>query len=77
MLWQAALESPKTRQSMDPATFGVLDTLLKTADVKETAERVRILVEITPDVLKLSGKQKQAVGQEDRGKKIDPKQSVR
>jgi hypothetical protein len=77
MLGQAALESPKTRQSMDPATFGVLDTLLKTADVKETAERVRILVEITPDVLKLSGKQKQAVGQEDRGKKIDPKQSVR
>ena len=54
---QAALESPKTRQSMDPATFGILENLLKTADVKETAERVRILVEITPDILKLGGKQ--------------------
>jgi hypothetical protein len=55
---QAALESPKTRQSMDPATFGILETLLKTADVEETAERVRILVEITPDILKLGGTQK-------------------
>lgn len=53
---RAALESPKTRQSMDPATYGVLETLLKTAEVTQTAERVRILVEITPDILKtLSG----------------------
>jgi hypothetical protein len=58
MFGQAGLESPKARQSMDPATFGVLETLLKTADVKATAERVRILVEITPDILKLSGGQK-------------------
>ena len=58
MFGQAALEGPKTRQSMDPATFGVLETLLKTADVKATAERVRVLVEITPDVLKLGGTQK-------------------
>jgi hypothetical protein len=55
---RAALESPKTRQSMDPATLGVLETLLKTADITETAERVRILVEVTPDILKLSGAQK-------------------
>ena len=58
MFGQAGLESPKARQSMDPATFGVLETLLKTADVKATAERVRILVEITPDILKLGGGQK-------------------
>jgi hypothetical protein len=58
MFGQAALDSPKTRQSMDPATLGVLETLLRTADVKQTAERVRILVEITPDILKLSGTQK-------------------
>jgi hypothetical protein len=50
---QAALETPKTRQSMDPATFGVLKTLLKTAEVTESTERVRILVEITPDILNL------------------------
>ena len=55
---RAALESPKTRQSMDPATLGVLEALLKTADIKETAERVRILVEVTPDILKLNGAQK-------------------
>jgi hypothetical protein len=59
MFGRAALESPKTRQTMNPATFGVLETLLKTADIAETAERVRILVEITPDILKLSGSQKQ------------------
>jgi hypothetical protein len=59
MFGQAALESPKTRQTMNPATFGVLETILKTADITKTAERVRILVEITPDILKLSGSQKQ------------------
>lgn len=59
MFGQAGLESPKTRQTMDPATFGVLETLLKTADITESAERVRILVEITPDILKLSSSQKQ------------------
>jgi hypothetical protein len=58
MFGRAALESPKTRQSMDPATLGVLETLLKTADITETAGRVRLLVEVTPDILKLSGAQK-------------------
>src|ERR1019366_4339458 len=37
---RAELESPKTRQSMDPATYGVLETLLKTAEVTQTAEQV-------------------------------------
>jgi hypothetical protein len=55
---QAGLESPKTRRTMDPATFGVLETLLKTADITQAAERVRILVEVTPDILKLSGSPK-------------------
>jgi hypothetical protein len=54
---QAALASPKTRQSMDPATLAVVETLLKTADVEATAERVRILVEVTPGILKLGGTQ--------------------
>jgi hypothetical protein len=58
MFGRAALEGPKTRQSMDPATFGVLETLLKTADITAAAERVRVLVEVTPDILKLSGAQK-------------------
>jgi hypothetical protein len=55
---RAALESPKTRQSMDPASLAVLESLLKTADVTVAAERVRVLIEVTPDVLKLSGPQK-------------------
>jgi hypothetical protein len=55
MLGQAGLESPKTRKSMDPATFEAAETLLKSADVSATAERVRILVELTPDILKLGG----------------------
>ena len=50
---QVALESANTRQSMDPATFDVLENLLKTADIEATAERVRILLEVTPEVLKL------------------------
>jgi hypothetical protein len=52
---RAGLESSKTRESMDPVTFGVLESVLKTADVSASAERVRILVEFTPDILKLGG----------------------
>ena len=33
------------------ATLGVLLTLLKTADVSASGERVRILMELTPDIL--------------------------
>jgi len=58
MIGSAGLESSKTRQSMDPATLNVLETMLKTADVSASAERVRILVELTPDVLKLGGPRK-------------------
>jgi hypothetical protein len=52
---RAGLESSKTRDSMDPVTYGVLETVLKTADVSASAEQVRIMVEFTPDILKLSG----------------------
>ena len=58
LLGRAALEGPKTRQSMDPVTFGVLETMLKTADISATAEQVRIMVEFTPDILKLGGPKK-------------------
>jgi hypothetical protein len=52
---RAGLESPKTRQTMDPATFDILEILLKTANITQSAERVRILIEITPSIFKLSG----------------------
>jgi hypothetical protein len=58
MFGRAALETSKTRQSMDPVMLDIVETLFKTADITETAERVRILVEVTPDILKLSGAQK-------------------
>ena len=53
MVGTAGLESPKTRQSMDPKALALLQTLLTTAEVTQAAERVRILVELTPDILKL------------------------
>jgi hypothetical protein len=59
MFGRAGLDSPKTRQSTDPAALAMLQTLLTTAEVTQAAERVRILVEITPDVWKLSGPVKQ------------------
>jgi hypothetical protein len=53
MFGRAGLDGPKTRQSMDPAALAMLQTLLSTAEVTQAAERVRILVELTPDVFKL------------------------
>jgi hypothetical protein len=58
MFGRAGLDSPKTRQSMDPATVASLQTLLGGAEVTQTAERVRILVELTPDILKLGENRK-------------------
>jgi hypothetical protein len=54
MFGRAGLESPKTRQSMDPASFTTIQNLLNGAEVTQAAERVRILIELTPDVFKLS-----------------------
>jgi hypothetical protein len=53
MFGRAGLESPKTSQSMDPATLSTLQTLLSNAEVTQAAERVRILIEVTPEVWKL------------------------
>jgi hypothetical protein len=58
MIGSAGLANAKTRQSIDPAALGVLESVLKSADVSATSERVRILVELTPDVLKLGGTRK-------------------
>ena len=55
MFGRAGLDSPKTRQSMDPAALATLQNLLSGAEVTQAAERVRILVEITPDIWHLGG----------------------
>lgn len=56
MLGRAGLESPKTRQSMEPTALTTLQNLLGSAEVTQAAERVRILIELTPDIFKLSEK---------------------
>ena len=53
MFGRAGLESPKARESMDPAALAMLQGLLTSAEVTQAAERVRIRVEITPDIFKL------------------------
>ena len=53
MFGRAGLDSPKTRQSMDPAALAMIQTLLSRAEVTQAAERVRILVELTPDIFTL------------------------
>jgi hypothetical protein len=53
MFGRASLDSPKTTQSMSPAALAQLQKLLTSAEVTQSAERVRILVELTPEVFKL------------------------
>jgi len=53
MFGRAGLESPKTRQSMDPTALAMVQSLLTSAEVTQADERVRIRVEITPDIFKL------------------------
>ena len=55
MFGRAGLDSQKNKQSMDPAALAMLENLLSSADVTQAAERVRILLEVTPDVWKLGG----------------------
>ena len=54
MFGRAGLDSPKTRQSMDSDGLAALKTLLNSAEITQSAQRVRILLEVTPDVFKLS-----------------------
>jgi hypothetical protein len=54
MFGKAGLESPKATQSMTPETLAMAQSLLTSADITQSAERVRILFELTPDVFKLS-----------------------
>jgi hypothetical protein len=55
MFGRAGLDSAKNKQSMDPAALAMLQTLLTSAEVTQAAERVRILVEVTPEVWHLGG----------------------
>jgi hypothetical protein len=58
MFGRAGLENPKTTQSMNPASLAMAQSLLTSAEVTQSAERVRILLEVTPDIFKLADTQK-------------------
>jgi hypothetical protein len=53
MFGRAGLDNAKTTQSMNPASLAMLQSLLSGAEVTQSAERVRILLELTPDIFKL------------------------
>jgi hypothetical protein len=44
------LDSPKMRESMSPAALASLQKVLAGAEVTQAAERVRVLVELSPDI---------------------------
>jgi len=64
MLGNAALADPKSSKSVDPATRDMLETLLKSADISNSGERVRLRLEVGPEVLRWK---KPIAGQADAG----------
>ncbi len=51
LLGQAALADSRTRQRIPPQTATTLDSLLRAAQVSRDAQRVRVLLELTPEML--------------------------
>jgi hypothetical protein len=58
MFGKAGLENQNTTKSMTPASLAIAQSLLTSAEVTQSAERVRILLNLTPDIFKLSQAQK-------------------
>jgi len=58
MFGKAGLENQNTTKSMSPASLAIAQSLLTSAEVTQSAERVRILLSLTPDIFKLSEMQK-------------------
>lgn len=54
MMLVASFESPRARQQMGPVNFRVVSDLLKSAEITASANRVRVLLEFTPEIFKLS-----------------------
>jgi hypothetical protein len=51
---KGALDSPNGRRQVDPAAYAAMQTLLGRIEIKDTDGRVRVLVELTPDIWNLS-----------------------
>lgn len=56
MFGRSALDDPKSRQTMDPATYSVLASLLSTANITQSEERVSVQLKLTEEVFKLAKK---------------------
>jgi hypothetical protein len=50
VLGRVGLETQKTRDSMSPAALASLQSVLNSAEVTQTDQRVRVLVELTPQI---------------------------
>jgi hypothetical protein len=59
-LGKVGLDDPNTRQKMDAPTLAALQTLLGNLEISEVNNRVRVLMEITPEMLNLMERQKAA-----------------
>ncbi len=58
MFGKAGLENQNATKSMTPASLAIAQSLLTSAEVTQSAERVRILLNLTPEIFKLSEAQK-------------------
>lgn len=54
MFANAGLQDPKNTQSTPPAALAFMKTLLNNAELSQSEQNVRIRMELTPDVFKLS-----------------------
>ena len=54
MFANAGLQDPKNTQSTPPAALAFMKTLLTSAELSQSEQNVRIRMELTPDVFKLS-----------------------
>ncbi len=52
-LGKVGLDDPKTRQKMTAPAFAALQTLLGNVEIKDVDNRVRVLMELTPEILNL------------------------
>ncbi len=59
-LGQALLADSKTRQKLGPEDVGKLETLLRMVEFSRDAQRVRVMLELTPEMLKAMSPKKPA-----------------
>ncbi len=56
LLGQAAVADPRTRQRLVPETLNLLETFLRVTQVSRDAQRVRLTLELTPEMLRAAAR---------------------